>query len=96
VVSGKHYSPTVHHGFGDPRCGIDQEALARERLLGPQPTLLSFAEAKAAGEAMFDRWAHEAATGRSITDPPLDREDQAWTDLARVAWEDVWARRRER
>lgn len=47
-------------------------------------TLLSFAEAKLAGEAMFDRWAIQ-----SDDVPPLERADGAWADMARVAWDTV-------
>jgi hypothetical protein len=46
--------------------------------------LLSFAEAQLAGEAMFDRWEHE-----SRKPPPFSKDDAAWSDLARVAWEAV-------
>lgn len=50
--------------------------------------LLSFAEAQLAGQAMFDRWEKQA----EVT-PPLEREDAAWADLARVAWDAVQSSR---
>jgi hypothetical protein len=56
-----------------------------------KPThLLSHAEAQSAGLAMHDRW---VTAGEGI--PPLSRDDTAWADMARAAWEAVWAFRRD-
>lgn len=57
--------------------------------VGPDPHLLSFAEAQIAGEAIFDTW--KARTGK---EPMFARDDCAWADLARQAWEAVWSSRR--
>jgi hypothetical protein len=66
--------------------------------VGPQPTLLSFDEANAAGQAMYDRWVqqtHGGGGGQGGAYPaPFPRDDCAWADLARVAWEAVWSKRR--
>lgn len=56
-----------------------------------QAHLLTFAEAKVAGEAMYDRWLR--MTGKRLA-LPLERDDYAWADLARAAWEAVWTERR--
>jgi hypothetical protein len=45
-------------------------------------TPLSFEEAKAMGEAMFDRWEQQAPNF-----PPFSRDDSAWADMVRVAYE---------
>jgi hypothetical protein len=51
--------------------------------------LLTFTEAKLAGEAMFDRWARQCDIP-----PPLARSDAAWADMARVGWDAVQESRR--
>lgn len=55
--------------------------------------LLSHLEAQQAGEAMFTRWQGRHEEGECIA-PPFDMGDCAWADMARAAWEEVWARRR--
>lgn len=59
-------------------------------IVEPQLKLLSFDEAHKAGQAMFER-AHLMAPELRIA---LARDDCAWADLARAAWEAVWAARR--
>lgn len=59
------------------------------------PNLLSFDEAKCAGEAMFDRWLNAHQQDHVCPLPPFLREDSAWADLARAAWEAVWVNRME-
>jgi hypothetical protein len=54
-----------------------------------QGSLLSFAEARFAGQAMYNRYA-----AMTKDKPPLDPQDAAWADLARCAWDTVQARRR--
>jgi hypothetical protein len=60
--------------------------------VGPQPHLLTPAEAHAAGEAMFEHWETMLRRDAPIR-VPLLREDAGWAELSRVAWNAVWAMR---
>lgn len=93
------YSRETPYDFGDPRCGYgNRENFSSghdSRFQGFPPVeqhrLLSHAEAEVAGHAMCDRWERMLEEGEM----PMLREDTGWADLARVAWEAVWAERRK-
>lgn len=62
-----------------------------------QSNLLSFAEAKAGGEAMYDQWIRMDGPGSHAMGedlPPMPRDDTGWADAFRAGWEAVWAIRR--
>lgn len=50
--------------------------------------LLSFAEAKAGGEAMYQRWVL-MCKGGGIVPPAFERGDAAWSDMFRAGYEAV-------
>jgi hypothetical protein len=51
--------------------------------------LLTFEEAQIGGWAMHDRWLSAAENDADIMVPPLGRDDCAWGDMFRAAWDAV-------
>lgn len=84
--------PCADHEYIEPGCSAcGWIAETGVEPVGWNERLLTHLEAQQAGQAMFDRWA--AQEGNIDHQPPFTREDHAWADLARAAWDEVWQRR---